>query len=82
MNAVKAYFHNGIIDFIEQPCRQDNTKVLVIFPEKKTAIRSLRGAIQSSKPIDYTSIASELHHLSQQSKLHIQEEADQGKDSE
>lgn len=74
MSVVKAFYHNGMIDFIETPSRKDAASVLVVFPDKATEVRSLRGAVSPSKPIDYQQVAADLHQLSKKSEMHIREE--------
>ncbi len=81
MSVVKAFYHNGIIDFIETPPRKDAASVLVVFPDKTSEVRSLRGAVKPSKPIDYQQIAADRHQLSRESEMHICEDIPGDEDS-
>ena len=80
MSIVKAFYHEGQIDLIEKPSQQQSGDVFVVFPDKETEIRELRGAIKPSKPIDYEQIATDLHNLSKQSENQITKEQDEAWD--
>jgi len=78
MSIIKAYYHDGEIDFIERPSHTKSTNVFVIFPANDCEIRKLRGSMKSPNPIDYNQIATDLHKLSTQSASHIAEDVQQG----
>lgn len=77
MSVVKAFYHDGMVEFIENPSQHKATNVLVVFPDRGSEIRKFRGALKPSKPIDYSQIATDLHELSHQSEAHIAEELNQ-----
>lgn len=74
MNAVKAIYHDGIIDLIEKPALKGTAEVLVIFPEKQKKVAKIGGFFKGHT-INYDSIEADLKELAQASQKHLQQEA-------
>ena len=73
MTVLKALYHNGEIDFIEKPAKEEMANVLVVFPETKNENRVLRGSVHSSEKIDYNQMEKDLGDLSKQCEKHLRE---------
>jgi len=75
MKRFNAIYNKGEVELIEKPDSSEPTKVFVLFPEKNTEIRALRGAKKSKSPIDYSAISKDLADLSKESEKHLEEES-------
>jgi len=74
MNAVKAIYHDGIVELVEKPEVQGTAEVLVIFSGKQKKIAKI-GGLFKGHTIDYDSAEADLKQLSQSSIIHLQSEA-------
>ena len=74
MNALKAMYHDGVVEFIEKPVIQEMTEVLIIFPEKVKKVKKI-GGIFKNHLINYEAVDAELKMLSRDSQGHLLSEA-------
>jgi hypothetical protein len=74
MNAVKAIYHDGIVELVEKPEIQGTAEVLVIFSGKQKKIAKI-GGLFKGHTIDYDNAEADLKQLSQSSIIHLQSEA-------
>jgi len=74
MNAVKAIYHDGIIELIEKPSVEGTAEVLVIFPEKQKKVVKI-GGLFKGQSIDYEGIETDLKQLNHASQKHLLDEA-------
>ena len=74
MNAVKAIYHDGIVEMIEKPLVEGTAEVLVIFPEKQKKVVKI-GGLFKGQAIDYEGIEADLKQLDDASKKHMLDEA-------
>jgi len=70
MNALKGIYQNGTIELLEKPRFETPVEVLVIFPEKRKAVKKIGGLFKGF-PIDYERIGRDLKELSRRSEEHL-----------
>jgi hypothetical protein len=70
VNALKAIYHDGVIEFIEKPIIQGMTEVLVIFPEKVKKVKKI-GGIFKNHLINYEAVDAELKMMNRDSQGHL-----------
>ncbi|MBA7546336.1 hypothetical protein ES705_38726 [subsurface metagenome] len=75
MNAVKGFYHDGIVELIDDPKIQGPADVLIIFPDKDKKVRKIRGLLKDCN-ISYNDIENDLKSLNRISELHILDEVD------
>ncbi|TAN41191.1 MAG: hypothetical protein EPN22_15770 [Nitrospirae bacterium] len=73
MNAVKAIYHNGMVELVEKPETQETAEVLVVFPGKQKKIAKI-GGLFKGHTIDYDSAEADLKQLNKSSIIHLQSE--------
>lgn len=74
VNALKAIYHDGVVEFIEKPIIQGMTEVLIIFPEKVKKVKKIGGLFKNYF-IDYEAVDAEIKRLSRDSRGHLLSEA-------
>jgi hypothetical protein len=74
VNALKAMYHDGVVEFIEKPVIQEMTEVLIIFPEKVKKVKKI-GGIFKNHLINYETVDAELKMMSRDSQGHLLNEA-------
>ena len=62
MNALRAIYHDGVVEFIEKPVIQGMTEVLIIFPEKVKKVKKIGGFFKNHF-IDYEAVNAEIKSL-------------------
>ncbi len=70
MNAVKAIYHDGMIEMLEKPVFRQPVEVLVIFPKPEKSVMKLRGLCKEDE-VDYAQIEQDLKVLRHQSEEHL-----------
>ena len=76
MNALKAIYHDGIVEFIEKPSILGTAEVLVIFPEKVKKVKKIGGLFKKHF-IDYGAVDEELKQLNHESQKHLLSETEE-----
>lgn len=74
VNALKAIYHDGVVEFIEKPVIQGRTEVLIIFPEKVKKVKKIGGLFKNHF-IDHDAVNAEIKSLSRDSQVHLISEA-------
>ena len=74
VNALKAIYHDGVVEFIEKPIIQGMTEVLIIFPEKVKKVKKIGGLFKNHF-IDHEAVNAEIKSLSRDSQRHLLSEA-------
>ena len=74
VNAVKAIYHDGVVEFIDKPIIQGMTEVLIIYPEKVKNVKKIGGLFKHHF-IDYEAVNAEIKNLSRDSQGHLISEA-------
>jgi hypothetical protein len=74
VNALKAIYHDGVIEFIEKPVIQEMTEVLIIFPDKLKKVKQIGGLFKNHF-IDHEAVNAEIKSLSCDSAGHLISEA-------
>lgn len=74
MNALKAIYHDGVVEFIEKPVMQGRTEVLIIFPDKVKKVKQIGGLFKNHF-IDHEAVNAEIKSLSRDSQDHLISEA-------
>ena len=70
MNALKAIYHDGVVEFIDKPIIQGMTEILIIFPEKVKKVKKIGGLFKNHF-IDYEAVNVEIKNLSRDSQGHL-----------
>lgn len=74
VNALKAIYHDGVVEFIEKPIIQGMTEVIIIFPEKVKKVKKIGGLFKNHF-IDHEAVNAEIKSLSRDSQGHLLSEA-------
>jgi hypothetical protein len=74
VNALKAIYHDGVVEFIDKPIIQGMTEILIIFPEKVKKVKKIGGLFKNHF-IDYEAVNAEIKSLSRDSQGHLISEA-------
>ena len=73
MNTAKAIYNNGKIEFIDIPTVKGRMEILIVFPEFKKEMPSLRGILKNSV-INTKNIKKQLEKLNVDIEKNILEE--------